>query len=339
MHEDSNTARLARVEGRLEHICSMVPEMRGEEPTYWDRSYPQLEVGFLISCLAQKKWSVFFVTFFFTTLAVFYALSKPNIYTASSILTASESSGGGMLQQLSSQYGGLAALAGINIGSGDSGDLVQALELVKSWPFLDSFVKRHSLKADIVAVKGWDAASNELIYDKKLYNSQQRKWTTENGSSLEPGSWDTFQALSENVGVSLDKKTNLVVVGVSHYSPEFSKHLLTLLIGDLNKHFQQRDIKLAKENIAYLEKKISETSVSEMQSMFYAMIESQMQTLMLAEVNSEYLLRTVVPAVTPERKSSPARLMICISGILLGGFLSVLYVFVAYQLKHRRESV
>jgi len=52
--------------------------------------------------------------------------------------------------------------------------------------------------------------------------------------------------------------------------------------------------------------------------------------VMLANVRSEYVSKTVDPAVVAERKAKPARALICILSDLLGGILSVMFVLVPY---------
>ena len=75
-------------------------------------------------------------------MSVLVALSLPNIYTSTAILAPKLEGGTGGLSRLASQYGGLASLAGINLG-GLEGDGMSrpafAVEKMKSL----SFFKQH----------------------------------------------------------------------------------------------------------------------------------------------------------------------------------------------------
>ena len=62
--------------------------------------------------------------------------------------------------------------------------------------------------------------------------------------------------------------------------------------------------------------------------MFYELIQESTQSMMLAQVNPEYVLTTIDPPVIPEYKSYPKRSMILILGAILGGMFSVLIIFV-----------
>jgi LPS O-antigen subunit length determinant protein (WzzB/FepE family) len=63
---------------------------------------------------------------------------------------------------------------------------------------------------------------------------------------------------------------------------------------------------------------------------FFELIQSQTETIMLANASPEYLFKTLDPAVVPEMKAGPKRALICILGSLLGALLGGLIVLVRY---------
>src|SRR5690606_42124050 len=119
-------------------------------------------------------------------------------------------------------------------------------------------------------------------------------------------------------------------LSVEHSVPSVAHLWTEILVREVNRHFQERDVAEATRNIEYLRAKIAETSIAEMQLVFYRMVESQMKTLMLAEVSDEYLLKTVIKPVVPEIKSTPKRALICVLGIIFGGVFSVGFVFMRH---------
>ncbi|TON86113.1 LPS O-antigen length regulator, partial [Vibrio parahaemolyticus] len=74
-------------------------------------------------------------------------------------------------------------------------------------------------------------------------------------------------------------------------------------------------------------------SVADMQSTFYKLIEEQTKSLMLAEVQEEFVFKVVDPAVIPELKDEPKRALICVLGTLLGGMLGILSIFIRFALQ------
>ncbi|TON98888.1 LPS O-antigen length regulator, partial [Vibrio parahaemolyticus] len=79
------------------------------------------------------------------------------------------------------------------------------------------------------------------------------------------------------------------------------------------------------------------TAVADMQSTFYKLIEEQTKSLMLAEVQEEFIFKVVDPAVVPELEDGPKRALICVLGTLLGGMLGVAIVLVRFAF--RKEDI
>ena len=263
--------------------------------------------------------------------SVFFALHLPNQFKSEVVLAPAQERSAGV-GGLAGQYAGLAAMAGINLGSTQNSDIDQAIILIKSWPFLESFVEKYNLKPLVIAVEGWDKSTDAIIYDESQYDSAAKQWVREAvpGRPSEPTSYEVYKVVSKMISVSHDAKTNLVTVSVEHFVPEIAHNWLLLLIQELNHRFQARDIQQASQSIEYLRSKIGETSIAEMQGVFYRMIETQMKTLMLAEVSDEYLLKVVVPPKIAEQKSRPKRAVICVLSTLLGIILGVFFVLVKF---------
>jgi LPS O-antigen subunit length determinant protein (WzzB/FepE family) len=68
----------------------------------------------------------------------------------------------------------------------------------------------------------------------------------------------------------------------------------------------------------YLERKIAETPVAEMQNVFFGMVETQTKVLMLTERSEDYLFKVLVRPMIPEEKSSPKRSVIAFFGFVFG---------------------
>ncbi|NMS08182.1 LPS O-antigen length regulator, partial [Vibrio parahaemolyticus] len=86
----------------------------------------------------------------------------------------------------------------------------------------------------------------------------------------------------------------------------------------------------ATQNLAYLDAQLEKTAVAEMQSTFYKLIEEQTKSLMLAEVQEEFVFKIVDPAVVSENKVKPNRVMITILGLLLGTMFGVAILLIKY---------
>lgn len=298
------------------------------------RQDDEIDLRELFATLWAGKWLILSVTLLFAVGGVIYALSKPDIYRAD-VTVAPADGDDNNLNRMASQFGGLASLAGINLGSGGTNKTVIAQEVLKSRAFLTDFIRRHQLAAPLMGTQGWNHRSAQWVYDPEVYDAAKQTWVEkEQGSSAAPTDWDLVKVFREkHLLVSEAKGTGMITISIKSQSPEAARDWATLLVRDINEHMRQQEVGDAERRIAYLESKLKETSIAGMQQVFYQLIENEMRTVMLASAQDEYVFRTVDPAVVPQDKSEPKRAMIAIMAVLLGGMLAVFVVFARAFLK------
>lgn len=236
---------------------------------------------------------------------------------------------------MAAQYGGLANLAGINVGSGSADKTVVGIEILKSRQFLTDFISRHELLAPLIAAKRWDASENALVYDESDFDVANGQWirSVRPPKKVIPSSQEAYERFREILAVSQDAKSGLVTLSVEHVSPTLAKQWADWLVEDLNNSIMTSDVKDAELAIDYLTKKVEETSLSDLHNVFFSLIEEQTKTIMLAKMSGEYLFRTLDPAVVPEEHERPKRVLI----VLLGGMAGVLIaIFVAFFVQRPR---
>lgn len=291
----------------------------------------------------RGKWFIFFVTLIFSVASVLYAISLPDRYKSVSLLAPVSASGASSLSKLAGQFGGLASLAGVSLGGGDGVDKTTiAIELMQTWGFLEQFIQDGDIAPEVYAVKKWDKSKNTLVYNMDVYNPENKQWLqnpeSKSGGTFEPSSWALYQKLSSCLSISRDKETGLIRVSLENYSPHLAKKWLEMLIKKINQHMKNEDKFSAEKSIQFLTEQVSNTQVTNMQSVFYQLIEEQAKTLMLTEVNDEYVLKTVSAPKVSEQRSGPKRSLICIVGFLLGSGLSVIIVLIRLTLSSRRQK-
>jgi uncharacterized protein involved in exopolysaccharide biosynthesis len=296
----------------------------------------EIDLRELFSVLWAAKKLIVAVTAVFALVSVIFAISQPNKYEASALLTpAQDSSAGlsGVLDNLGG-LGGLASLAGVELGGGGGGggEAQIAQEILLSWGFVEKFVEENNLAVEVFAADGWDKEKNQLQIDNDLYDIDEKRWTRNPppGKTVNPTSWEIYKEFLEVVSISTDKKTGLISLSVEYYSPYIARQWVDQLVVAINQYMKQRKLQMVNTNIEYLEAQIEKTSIARMKEVFYTVIEEQIKNKMLAEASPEYVFVTVSPAMVPEEKSQPKRALICILGLLLGGMLSVVFVLVRY---------
>ena len=294
----------------------------------------------LFKALWRGKWWILLTTMIGGGIAVAVAIWLPNVYRAEALLAPSAEQQGGGLGALAGQFGGLASLAGINLGSGGTDKTGIAIEVAKSRQFVTEFVRKHQLEVPLLAATKADKGSGELIIDPEIYDSSTNKWVRipPSGRTPEPSDWELVKAFNAITSVAMDKKSGLATVAIEYYSPQLAKQWVDWLVADLNQAMKQRDVADAERNIGYLKTQLAKTSVADMQTVFYKLIEEQTKTLMLAEVNQEYVFKTLDPAVVAEEKAKPKRALIAVLGTVLGGMAGVMLVLIRYALRRREEQ-
>ena len=293
----------------------------------------EIDLAELWFAIWSGKVLIIAISFIFAVSSIIYAINQPNIYKASTLLApASEQGSAGGLAKMAGQFGGLASLAGINLGGGGTDKTGLALEVLKSRLFIENFINKHQLLVPLMATRNWDVNTNTLILDDELYNAKSNMWIREVSApkKAKPSAWEAFEAFKELFSVSSDKESGMITISIEHYSPEVAKQWLLWLVAEINNTMREQDKSEAQRSINFLSEKLQETQLADMQTVFYQLIEEQTKTIMLAEVSQEYVLKTIDPANAPDEKAKPKRALIVVLGTMLGGILSVLIVLVRY---------
>ena len=293
----------------------------------------EIDLRELFSVIWQGKWLIVAVTAVFAIGAIIFAVKQPNIYKSEALLApASEEQGGG-LSGLASQFGGLASLAGVNLGAKSGVDKTQmAIEVVKSRQFSADFIQKHKILPDLMAAKAWDITQDKLIYDPELYDAQAKTWVREVKAPFkpEPSMQEAFKVFSQVVVVNTAKDTGMVTIAVEHLSPTVAQQWIIWLVQDINKTMKDRDVAEANRSREFLSQQIALTNVADIKTILYKLVEEQAKTIMFAEVRDEYVFKTIDPAFIPEEKAKPKRALICVLGTMLGGMLGIMFVLVRH---------
>jgi LPS O-antigen subunit length determinant protein (WzzB/FepE family) len=244
-------------------------------------------------------------------IAVAIALLLPPKYRAQALVapvtqSGAAGGGGGALHQL----GGIAALAGIEIG-GTGGRKDEFLATLNAKGFARDFIQTQNLLPRLYA-RRWDA--------------QSQHWRA---GATPPTLGEATKLFTENVvTVSDDHKTGFVTVTVDWYSPQLAAQWANGLIEMVNERLRTEAIHDAERSLDYLNKELAKTNVVEIRQAIYRLTEEQVNNAMLANVQHEYAYRFLDSAIAPEKKYSPKRAVMGSVGAVVGLFVGVLVVYV-----------
>jgi len=307
-----------------------------KSPETFQNSEPfddEIDLKELFLVLWNGKLVITLITGFAAMCAVLFALWLPNIYESKALLAPKDESGAGGLAGLARQYGGLASLAGINIGGGggESSKSMMAQQKIQS---LDFFTRHlyEKIVLDLMAVDHWDAASGALVYNSDVFDTKSQTWLREASfpRQAKPSAQEAHKAFLAVLSLSEDQKTSLVTIAIKHQSPVVAQAWVALIIEAVTEELRGSDVEEAQGSIAFLEQQRAQTSLVSLDEVFAQLIEEQTKTIMLANVSKDYVFNVIDPAVVPELKSEPKRALICILGTLLGAMFGVLLVLVRH---------
>ncbi|MED5526643.1 MAG: Wzz/FepE/Etk N-terminal domain-containing protein [Pseudomonadota bacterium] len=297
----------------------------------------EIDLRELLAVIWRGKWLVIICMAIFAVASVAVARYLPNVYKSEVLLApAEDKQQAGGLAGLASQFGGLASLAGINLGGGNTDKTALALQVLQSREFIGNFIDKHHILVPLMAAKGWNRDTDTLVLDKDIYDPGNKKWVRKVKPPYQPkpSAQEAYKEFTKKVlNSNQDKENGMVTVSVSFYSPEMAQQWATWLVKDLNDVMRQRDMAEAKKSIQYLDDQINKTNLTDLRAMLYQLVEQQTKTLMFAEVRDEYVFKTVDPAIVPEEKDKPKRALICVLGTLLGGMLGIMWVLIRHFMR------
>jgi hypothetical protein len=268
----------------------------------------------------------------FGVFGYFVAARLPAYYRTQLVLApaAQLSADTGGLGGLASRIGGLASVAGIQLGAARVDRETITLETLRGPTFLIGFAQRRALVLPLFAGKSYDPSKGEWQLDPKIYDVKKGTWTPEawaRGNSG-PSDADIFKEISQRISVEEDRRTGIIRVSVESRSPIVAVQWASTIIEDLNNYVRDKDVQEAKKTLEYLQQQVGTTQVSEMRSIFFALIEEQTKTLMLAHARPEYALKVIDSPVLPDKPSWPRRRLLAALAALAGLALATASVLI-----------
>ena len=280
-----------------------------------------------ITKILLKEFKIIIIFFLvFSVASVTISLSIPNVYKSKALLVPLHNSGIGDSME---NYRGLASFAGIRIPSNNSENKsLEAISKIKSYSFYKDHILSKINLHDLMAVKNWDPSSNKVYYDENVYDEDTSTWVrkVKKPKTIIPSTQESFKEFNKLLTVTVDDINGFVTISIEHQSPFVAKLWNEIIISEINKFFRQKEKEESLIAISYLESQALETKLSEIKLVLSKLIEKEIQTLTLIEVNEDYVFKVLDYPIAAELKSKPNRPLICIFGAFLGFLLGCFFV-------------
>jgi uncharacterized protein involved in exopolysaccharide biosynthesis len=273
--------------------------------------------------LWARRWLIVAVMALSTALFATIAFTAQRVYRATTVVisTSSErSSLRGTLGSALAQVGGLASLAGINVGSGDS-STEEALAVLTSRQFTERFISELNLMP--------------LLFEEQ-WDESQRRWKGE--LDEQPTLAQAYKYFNSEIRrVSRDRQTNLVTVQIEWPDRELAAAWANELVSRLNAEMRARAIEKAEASLEFLEKELEATALVGTREAINRLVESEIRDRMLANVTHEFAFRVVDPALPPDPTDPirPNKLLLLLMGPMLGFGIGVVAALVLRSWRRR----
>jgi LPS O-antigen subunit length determinant protein (WzzB/FepE family) len=306
------------------------------QPEYDIDKNEEINLKEIFEIISNGKWILSSCMTIGFTFAIIYSLNLPDEYQSSALLFPAESSDS--ISSTLNNYSGIANLAGINLPSqANDSNSFKAIEKIQTLSFFRNNIMPNIILPELMAVKNWDNTTDEIIFDKDIYDSNKNKWIRPYSSPQKqiPSDQESYLVfINKHLDVTTDNQSGFIRISVKHQSPYISKRWVELLINEINNFYREKDRSMAKQSVDYLNAQIAETNFNEIKEVMAELLKQQIQKLTLIEANEYYVFDYIDPPVVSENKIGPKRLLICIIGWIIGSALGLILI----MLNHIRKN-
>ena len=296
-------------------------ELQTSEPTV----NTGLTFPMLWRAIVTGKWIIVAAVVAMLLVCLAIALFATPQYVASTVLAppnAGAEAGG--LSSLAGQFGGLADIAGLDLGGRQNVD--QTLVILQSDEFLESFIQAEGVPQLLFAQR-WDPET------RKWRPPDSSLWARLIGSlsdtphasheSAAPDSWSVLRGFKSIITVDKDKRTQIVTLSIRWKDPNAAAAWANSLVGHINQEAQARAIHEANERLRYLDEQLKQTQVLELRDTLYKLVGSEQKQAMVASTRQELALRVLAKAQVPRERVFPRRKLLLIGGVVCGLVIGV----------------
>lgn len=247
---------------------------------------------------------------------------SPKWYRAQVVLALAPQESNAALNSLGGQIGGLAALAGLDIGGGE-GFKEEAIARLTSREFTFAFINEKQL-LPVLFASDWDP--------------QAKDWRS---SKRTPSMERAYKFFTQEVySVAEDRRNGLVNLTIDWKDPQLAMQWANELVGRINADRRAVARADAQRNLEYLSKELEKASIVEVRQLLNRLVESEMRKAMMANVREQYAFRVVDPAFLPGRQNivRPRAVVLSAIALLGGAALGVLLALGLHALRTGREN-
>ena len=303
-----------------------------EETKYQTQSQERtIDIEDLFLFLFSQWKKILFGSALIGLVSVIYSLSLTNEYTATIYLTEVKQDKEIALSSAPSDLGiGLSLPGGLGGGNGLSKEMNTVIILMKSWNFIDEFIRENQLEALILAAKGWDPVSKKLLFDENKYDNINNTWVDKN-FDVEDASvrWELYKEFIDEISIIGDKNTGVHSLSVTFFDPQIALDWANKFYALANKKLREEKLISLENNIQNLKYQISVNSNTILKEKLYDILSKQINAKAVIEASPNYIIQPLGDALVPYERSFPRRTLIVLGLTIVGSLLLIVGLLIS----------
>ncbi len=233
--------------------------------------------------VAGRKWWIAAATVIPGVIAWIYCQFATPVFQSVALVGIANNSASSSLGSLSARFGRIAELAGVPLPPAGA-DRPETIAVLRSRMLAEEFISQENLRP--------------LLFPS-MWDEDQGIWRRQ--GPLGPGLQRAVRRFFRDVlSVEEDPSNGLVKVRVQWHDPALAAQWANKYVALANRHLRERAIDLAAERLAYLRKELDKGGDIELRRAIYDLIQQELNTSMIANVQQDFALRVVDPALVSD---------------------------------------
>ena len=246
-----------------------------------------------IKLVFEQFFSITLIIIFLTILTTSISYLLPEKFESEATYKVRSSS----LFSNNNQLGLLSGLASFE-GSSQEVDIIEVEEVANSFEFTDKFINKYELE--------------EKLVEKDKFSDNF------------PKRIDLFKIFHNNLSINV--KGDYLSLAYADYDPFTAKKILENWAYELDEFFRVRENTRSQKAVDYLSESISKGTYISLYESLSSYAERELNNLVMTQVESQYLLKTIDSPNLPEYKKYPRRLVWLVISLFTYSLLTIISV-------------
>ncbi len=241
-------------------------------------------------------------------------------------------------QQSSSGSGALTALLGIAGGAQSGSDYIRYQRLMGSPAVAQRLQNKYNLLQYVFSDR-WDEKRKQWRPARATLRIILLGWLFDISHvpvSPPPDATALADFITAQIQILPSQTTDVVNVSMTSRNADFAKRIMLLAHEQTNALLRDQVAARARQQVAYLQGKLAQTSVADYRATLLALLSAQEKNLMLTQTDASFAAEIVSPPIASPVPVSPRPVLSMAVAVLVGGLLgAALVIFFGADWRHK----